>query len=98
MIVEGFDNAWHILQHWSARGYTHFAVEPQGRVPFPRPLRLSDVPAGAIVGADVFPLPALEPPAVGDNPDPSRALTAAEILLATAIAEGWEPEESKDEG
>lgn len=93
MIVEGFDNAWHILRGWSAAGYEFFALEAsgRGRVPAPRPLRRGELPTPANVGLDYFPLPALKPGA-GDNPAPQRSLTPAEILLAAAIAEGWEPE------
>jgi len=50
------------------------------------------LPPDAVCGLDYFLVPALAPPAHGDNPDPDRPLTPAEILLATAIAEGWEPE------
>lgn len=90
MIVEGFDNAWHVLRGWSEAGYEFFALTAGGRVPEPRPLRRDEIGAGAVAGLDHFPIPALAPGA-GDNPDPGRALTPAEILLAAAIAEGWEP-------
>ncbi len=91
MIVEGFDNAWHVLRHWLGEGYEYFALEQLGRVPQPYPCQRTDLPAGAQPGLDYFPLPPALHPNLGDNPDPARALTAAEILLATAIAEGWEP-------
>lgn len=92
MIVEGFDNAWHILRHWLEDGYEYFTLEMTERVPAPRPLTREDVPADAIPGLDYFPIPSLPDTAQGDNPDPSRPLTLAEIALAAAIAEGWEPE------
>ena len=66
--------------------------ETGGRVPEPRPVPREDLPPDALCGLDYFLVPALAPPAHGDNPDPDRPLTPAEILLATAIAEGWEPE------
>ncbi|MBA3320612.1 MAG: hypothetical protein H0T45_04080 [Pyrinomonadaceae bacterium] len=92
MIVEGFDNAWHILSHWSNEGFTHFVLESEGRrVPFPRQCQLEELPIGSVAGVDYFPLPDLSATGAGDNPDPERPLTAAEIILATAIAEGWEP-------
>lgn len=92
MIVEGFDNAWHVLNLWAERGHQFFVFEHRGRVPEPRPVAREDLPPDAVCGLDYFLVPALAPPAAGDNPDPERALTPAEILLATAIAEGWEPE------
>ena len=92
MIVEGFDNAWHILHGWAGAGFEFFALDPRGRVPAPRPLTREELDADAVAGLDYFPIPALSPGA-GDNPDPARTLTPAEILLAAAIAEGWEPEE-----
>jgi len=92
MIVEGFDNAWHILRHWKESGYEYFALEMTARVPLPRPLKSEDVPAAALPGLDYFPLPTLGDSLQGDNPDPHRPLTVAEIALAAAIAEGWEPE------
>ena len=91
MIVEGFDNAWHVLRFWLAQGFDCFVLEPTGRVPFPRPQVCADLPADARAGLDYFPIPPQLHPELGDNPDPARALTPAEILLATAIAEGWEP-------
>ena len=92
MIVEGFDDAWHVLRGWAAAGYEFFALGALGaRVPAPRPLRRADLDAGAAAGLDYFPVPPLAS-AAGDNPDPDRTLTPAEILLAAAIAEGWEPE------
>ncbi len=90
MIVEGFDNAWHVLRAWAGGGYEFFALERRGRVPAPRPLRREEIDPEAVPGSDYFPVPALTPGA-GDNPDPERALTPAEILIAAAIAEGWEP-------
>ncbi len=92
MIVEGFDNAWHVLRHWAEAGHEYFVFAHRGRVPEPRPVPREDLPPDAVCGLDYFLVPALAPPAVGDNPDSERALTPAEILLATAIAEGWEPE------
>ncbi len=91
MIVEGFDNAWHVLRYWLAEGYDCFGLQQQGKVPTPYPCRSADLPDGAELGLDYFPLPPVLHQNLGDNPDPERALTAAEILLATAIAEGWEP-------
>jgi hypothetical protein len=92
MIVEGFDNAWHVLRAWAAAGYEFYALEQRGgRVPEPRPLRRDELGADDADGLQHFPIPAL-PTAAGDNPDPERTLTPAEILLAAAIAEGWEPE------
>jgi hypothetical protein len=91
MIVEAFDNAWHILRHWAEVGHEYFVFEHRERVPEPRPVPREDLPPDAICGLDYFLVPALAPPAHGDNPDPGRPLTPAEILLATAIAEGWEP-------
>ncbi len=38
MIVEGFDNAWHILRHWAQSGYEYFALDMTTRVPLPRRL------------------------------------------------------------
>jgi hypothetical protein len=93
LIVEGFDNAWHVLRGWAEEGYEFFAVESRGRVPEPRPLRREEIPEGARSGLDYFPVPLLAPTVAGDNPDPERALTPAEILLAAAIAEGWEPDQ-----
>ncbi|HEX8635590.1 MAG TPA: hypothetical protein VF703_15695 [Pyrinomonadaceae bacterium] len=93
MIVEGFDNAWHILRHWAESGYEYFALDATSRVPQPRPLDQRDLPASGLPGLDYLPIPPLAPrEALGDNPDPERPLTIAEIALATAIAEGWEPE------
>ena len=92
MIVEAFDNAWHVLRYWLTEGYSHFVVDQEGRIPTPRPSRLPDIPPGAVAGLDYFPIPPLQDPSYGDNPDPDRPLTVAEILVATAIAEGWEPE------
>ena len=92
MIVEGFDNAWHVLRFWLEQGYECFMLEPAGRVPLPRPCRRTELLATAQAGLDYFPIPPVLDPALGDNPNPERPLTAAEILLATAIAEGWEPE------
>ena len=92
MIVEGFDNAWHVLRYWLEQGYDAFTLEPDGRVPLPRACHSEDLPTQARAGLDYFPIPPILTSELGDNPDPSRALTAAEILLATAIAEGWEPE------
>lgn len=92
MIVEGFDNAWHILRHWRQRGHECFVLEAaEGRVPFPLPCAFATLPAGVIAGVDYLPIPPLTEPAAGDNPHPERILTAAEVILATAIAEGWEP-------
>lgn len=92
MIIEGFDNAWHVLRHWAENNYQYFLLEHAGRVPTPRPLHLTEIAESAIANLDYFPIPTLAADAIGDNPDPSRTLTAAEILLAAAIAEGWEPE------
>jgi hypothetical protein len=92
MIVEGFDNAWHVLRFWLEQGYECFVLEPTVRVPLPRPCRRMELLATAQAGLDYFPIPPVLDPALGDNPNPERQLTAAEILLATAIAEGWEPE------
>jgi hypothetical protein len=92
LIVEGFDNAWHILRGWSDAGYEFFSLEISVRVPEPRPLRRGEIPADGVAGLDYFPIPVLAPSVAGDNPDAERALTPAEILLAAAIAEGWEPE------
>jgi hypothetical protein len=92
MIVEGFDNAWHVLRFWREQGYDGFILEPAGRVPVPRPCLSVELPEGARPGLDYFHIPPELNAELGDNPDPARALTAAEILLATAIAEGWEPE------
>jgi hypothetical protein len=91
MIVEGFDNAWHVLRYWLEQGYECFVLEPDGRVPLPRPCHRADLPEAATAGLDYFPIPPVLNPELGDNPNPERPLTAAEILLATAIAEGWEP-------
>jgi hypothetical protein len=91
MIVEAFDNAWHILRHWAEVGHEYFVFEHRERVPEPRPVPREDLPPDAVCGLDYFLVPALTPLTHGDNPDPERALTPAEILLATAIAEGWEP-------
>jgi hypothetical protein len=93
MIVEGFDNAWHILRHWSENGYEYFALDAVGRVPQPRPLSNSELHAAGLLGLDYLPIPPLAlREGHGDNPDAERPLTIAEITLATAIAEGWEPE------
>jgi hypothetical protein len=92
MIVESFDNAWYVLRYWLERGYDSFALDQTGRVPRPRPCHRADLSADARAGFDYFPIPPTLNPELGDNPDPDRALTAAEILLATAIAEGWEPD------
>ena len=93
MIVEGFDNAWHILRHWSEGGYEFFALDMTSRVPQPRPLHANELTASGLPGLDYLPIPPLAPGAEhGDNPDPERPLTIAELALATAIAEGWEPE------
>lgn len=92
MIVEAFDNAWHVLRHWRAHGYEYFVVEQSARVPTPRPARAEDVGDSLLLGVDYFPLPPLDEHTVGDNPDPERSLTVAEIYLAAAIAEGWEPQ------
>ncbi len=91
MIVEGFDNAWHVLRAWAEEGYEFFSLERRGRVPEPRPLRRGEIDPEDTIGLDYFPVPPLSAGA-GDNPDPQRALTPAEILIAAAIAEGWEPE------
>jgi hypothetical protein len=91
VIVEGFDNAWHILRGWAAAGYEFFAMEVRGRVPDPRPLRREEIASDAEIGVDYFPIPLLLDVSAGDNPDAERTLTPAEILLAAAIAEGWEP-------
>jgi hypothetical protein len=90
LIVEGFDNAWHVLRAWADGGYDFFSLEGGGRVPAPRPLSRDEIVSGGVVGLDYFPIPPLSTGA-GDNPDPRRALTPAEILIAAAIAEGWEP-------
>ncbi len=93
MIVEGFDNAWHILRHWAENGYEYFALDATSRVPQPRPLANSELQASGLLGLDYLPIPRLSARAGhGDNPDPERPLTIAEIALATAIAEGWEPD------
>ncbi len=93
MIVEGFDNAWHILRHWSENGYEYFALDTTGRVPQPRPLDNSQLSTSGMLGLDYLPIPPLTlREGHGDNPDPERPLTIAEITLATAIAEGWEPD------
>jgi len=93
MIVEGFDNAWHILRHWSENGYEYFALDMTSRVPQPRPLDSNEVSASGLLGLDYLPIPAFSlREGHGDNPDPERTLTIAEIVLATAIAEGWEPD------
>ena len=93
MIVEGFGNAWHVLRYWLEQGYECFVLEwDEGRVPRPRPCQPEELSAAARAGLDYFPIPPVLSPELGDNPNPARALTAAEILLATAIAEGWEPE------
>ncbi len=92
MIVEGFDNAWHVLRYWLEQGYDSFALTNDGRVPLPAPCHSAELASTAQAGIDYFPIPPVLHPNLGDNPDPARALTAAEILLATAIAEGWEPE------
>jgi len=93
MIIEGFDNAWHILRHWSESGYEYFALDMTSRVPQPRPLDSNELPLSGLLGLDYLPIPPLAlREGHGDNPDPERSLTIAEIALATAIAEGWEPE------
>jgi hypothetical protein len=92
VIVEGFDNAWHVLRYWREQGYDCFLLEPAERVPMPRPCHSVELAADARAGLDYFPIPPELNAELGDNPDPERPLTAAEILLATAIAEGWEPE------
>ncbi|HEX8070710.1 MAG TPA: hypothetical protein VF546_12210 [Pyrinomonadaceae bacterium] len=92
MIVESFDNAWHVLRYWRERGYDCFVLDQGGRVPRPRPCRGAELGADERAGLDYFPIPPALDPELGDNPDPDRPLTAAEILLATAIAEGWEPD------
>ncbi|HJR09499.1 MAG TPA: hypothetical protein VJ842_19715 [Pyrinomonadaceae bacterium] len=93
MIVEGFDNAWHILRNWKESGYEYFALEMTSRVPQPRPLDAGELPASGLLGLDYLPIPPLAArEGYGDNPDPERPLTIAELALATAIAEGWEPE------
>jgi len=99
MIVEGFDNAWHILRHWAESGYEYFALDATTtRVPLPRPLSGDELAANGMPGLDYLPIPHLAPSeAHGDNPDPDRILTVAEITLATAIAEGWEPETGASE-
>ena len=97
MIVEGFDNAWHVLRYWLEQGFDAFVLEPSGRVPYPRAALRAELDQAARAGLDYFPIPPELNPELGDNPDPTRALTAAEILLATAIAEGWEPEITKTE-
>jgi hypothetical protein len=93
MIVEGFDNAWHILRQWKESGYEYFALDRTAeRVPLPRPLHSNELAASGLLGLDYLPVPTLAASeAHGDNPDPERTLTIAEITLATAIAEGWEP-------
>lgn len=98
MIVEGFDNAWHILRHWAESGFEYFALDMTERVPLPRPLKSTELPASGMLGLDYLPIPLLPASeAHGDNPDPDRPLTIAEITLATAIAEGWEPETDANE-
>ncbi|MDQ1592608.1 MAG: hypothetical protein QOG71_3235 [Pyrinomonadaceae bacterium] len=93
MIVEGFDNAWHILRHWAESGYEFFALDMTSRVPQPRPLDSHELPTSGMLGLDYLPIPPLFPrEELGDNPDPERPLTIAEIILAAAIAEGWEPD------
>ncbi|HEV2803087.1 MAG TPA: hypothetical protein VGW12_21650 [Pyrinomonadaceae bacterium] len=93
MIVEGFDNAWHILRHWAESGYEYFALDTTARIPEPRPLASSELAAAGLLGLDYLPIPPLSTrEGHGDNPDPERPLTIAEIALATAIAEGWEPD------
>lgn len=93
MIVEGFDNAWHILRHWRENGYEYFALDMTTRVPQPRPLDRSELSTSGLLGLDYLPIPPLAArEGYGDNPDPERPLTIAELALATAIAEGWEPE------
>jgi hypothetical protein len=90
VIVEGFDNAWHVLRAWAEDGYEFFALERRGRVPDPIPLRRDEIDPDTLIGLDYFPVPALAIGA-GDNPEAERSLTPAEILIAAAIAEGWEP-------
>jgi hypothetical protein len=93
MIVEGFDNAWHILRHWAASGYEYFALDMTSRVPHPRPLDSNELPTSGLLGLDYLPIPPLAArEGYSDDPDPERPLTIAELALATAIAEGWEPE------
>ena len=93
MIVEGFDNAWHILRHWKEQGYEYFALDMTTRVPQPRPLDSNGLPASGMLGLDYLPIPPLTArEGNDDNPDPERPLTIAELALATAIAEGWEPD------
>jgi hypothetical protein len=92
LIVEGFDNAWHVLRAWAEEGYEFFALGRGGRVPEPRPLRRDEIDPEGVVGLDYFPVPRLAAAGAGDNPDAERALTPAEILIAAAIAEGWEPQ------
>lgn len=97
MIVEGFDNAWHILRHWRANGYEYFALDMTTRVPQPRPLDSNELTASGMLGLDYLPIPRLVArEGYGDDPDPERPLTIAELALATAIAEGWEPETETD--
>jgi hypothetical protein len=93
MIVEGFDNAWHVLRHWSVGGYEFFALDMTGRLPQPRPLDGNELTTSGMLGLDYLPIPPLLPREEhGDNPDPERPLTIAEIVIAAAIAEGWEPD------
>jgi hypothetical protein len=93
MIVEGFDNAWHILRHWKESGHEYFALDMTTRVPQPRPLASHELPSSGMLGLDYLPIPPLAPrEGYSDDPDPERPLTIAELALATAIAEGWEPE------
>ena len=96
MIVEGFDNAWHILRHWAENGYEYFALNTTAeaaRVPVPRPLNSDELAASGKPGLDYLPIPTLAAGEThGDHPSPDRTLTVAEITLAAAIAEGWEPE------
>lgn len=99
MIIEGFDNAWHILRHWAKSGYEYFALDiTTARAPLPRPLHRNELYASGMLGLDYLPIPPLTASeAHGDNPDPNRPLTIAEITLATAIAEGWEPDTGASE-
>jgi hypothetical protein len=92
LIVEGFDNAWHVLRAWAEEGYEFFALERRGRVPEPRPVRRDEIDSEGVACLDYFPVPRLATTGAGDNPDADRALTPAEILIAAAIAEGWEPD------
>ena len=61
MIVEAFDNAWHVLRHWAEVGHEYFVFEHRERVPEPRPVPREDLPPDAICGLDYFLVPALAP-------------------------------------